>query len=290
METWQSDVGKIKSVLLRHPKDAFGSQKIINEQWEDLYYTDVPDYENALKEYDTFSENLKREGIDLKFLEGGSPKLDSIYVRDASISTDRGMIICNMGKRSRSAEPNMQKEYFIKHGVPVLGEIKDPGRLEGGDVAWINPRTLAVGRGYRTNDEGIRQLKQLTEGLIDELVVFHSPHYKGQNDVFHLMSVFSPVEQNMAVVYSPLMPVIFRERLLDFGYKLIEVPSSEFETLGCNVLSIAHGKCVMAKGNPEIKSLIVKEGIEVFEYEGIEISFKGSGGPTCLTRPLNREI
>jgi len=290
MVTWQSDIGKITRMLLRHPKVAFASQAEVDKQWKQLFFTDRPDFNNAIREYNEFVTILMESGIDLSFVQNGDVNLDSIYIRDASICTDQGVILCNMGKDSRKSESKFLKEYYKQNGIPVLGEITSPGTLEGGDVAWITPRILAVGRGYRTNDEGIRQLKELTQGLIDELVVFHSPHYKGPNDVFHLMSVFSPLEKDMAVVYSPLMSVVFREMLLDNKFTLIEVPDVEFDSLGCNVLSISHGRCLMMKGNPITKSLIEKRGVEVIEYEGIDISLKGCGGPTCLTRPLVREI
>jgi N-dimethylarginine dimethylaminohydrolase len=172
--------------------------------------------------------------------------------------------------------------------IPIIGAISGDGQVEGGDVVWIDRRTLAVGRGYRTNDEGIRQLRTLLGGCIDELIVVPLPHWRGPGDVFHLMSIISPIDHNLALVYSPLLAVPFRETLLERGYELVEVPDSEFESMGCNVLALALRKCIVLAGNPQTKSRLEQAGVEICEYEGLEISLKGGGGPTCLTRPIVR--
>jgi len=216
--------------------------------------------------------------------------IDALYCRDASIATDYGMIICNMGKDARKTEPDAQKMTFLTHKVPVLGTIVSPGTLEGGDVAWLDGETLVVGLSYRTNEEGIRQLKQLLLPFGIRVMVVDLPHYKGISDVFHLMSIFSPVDKDLAVVYSPLMPIRFRNELINRGFELVEVPETEFDSMGCNVLAIAPRKCIMVEGNPRTKAALETFGCEVLTYQGIEISVKGGGGPTCLTRPIRRIV
>src|SRR5439155_1380642 len=145
----------------------------------------------------------------------GTVGLDSIYVRDASIACDRGVILCSMGKPQRAAEPAAQRTALRALGIPIHGAITPPGRVEGGDVVWIDERTLAVGQGYRTNAEGIRQLQALLAGCIAELLVVPLPHWRGPNDAFHLMSILSPIDDDLFLAYSPLLPVPFRERLLE---------------------------------------------------------------------------
>ena len=199
-----------------------------------------------------------------------------------------GIIICNMGKAGRINEPKAQLKEYQQKNIPILGVIQSPGTLEGGDVAWLDKKTLAVGHTYRTNEEGIKQLKELLEPKGVDVLVAELPHYKGKEDVFHLMSILSPVDKDLAVVYSPLMPIKFRNELLKRGFQLIEVPESEFESMGCNVLAISPRNCVMVEGNPITKKLLQNAGCKVTTYEGNEISVKGGGGPTCLTRPLVR--
>ncbi len=286
----QSEVDQIKSLLLKHPKDAFVSQEYIQSQWKELNYLASPDYDKAQEEYDNFVEYLKKSISEIYYLPQNDKKgLDSIYVHDPVIITNKGAILCNMGKEKRRAEPQAAGEFLIKMGIPILGVITGEGTLEGGDVVWIDERTLAVGLGYRTNEEGIRQLKEFSKDIVDKFIVVPLPHWKGPGDVLHLMSLISPVDHDLAVVYSRLLPVPFREWLLRRGIQLLDVPDSEFETMACNILAVSPRKCIMISGNPRTKQMLEDKGIEVWEYGGEEISMKGAGGPTCLTRPLLRE-
>ena len=289
--SYQSDVGKIQRIVVKHARDAFVSQEIIGNQWRGLYYQLPPDFVQATDEYETFVNLLSGFNIELHFLsKDKNTGLDSIYPRDASIVCDKGIILCNMGKAARKTEPASQEKDYQKLDLAICGTISGNGRIEGGDVTWINSKTLAVGRGYRTNDEGIRQLQEFLGDCIEELIVVPLPHWRGSTDVFHLMSMLSPIDYDKLLVYSPLLPVPFREALLDRGMKLIEVPDAEFETMGCNVLTVAPGKCIMVARNPQTRKRLEAVGVEVYEFKGQEICVKGAGGPTCLTRPLTREI
>ena len=289
--TFQSDYGKLKSVFIKRPKEAFVDENQIASQWKELNFLSKPDLTKAEAEYAEFETMITQQGaITLSLPFDSSVTMDSIYCRDAAIATDHGMILCNMGKPARKNEPTAERKAFDSNHIKILGEITHPGTLEGGDVAWVDEHTLAVGHTYRTNWEGIRQLKHLVEPHGIKVWVAEMPHYKGPSDVFHLMSVFSPVDKNLAVVYSPLMPISFRHGLLEHGIAFVEVPESEWDSMGCNVLAIAPREVVMVKGNPITKQRLVDAGCTVHEYEGQEISVKGGGGPTCLTRPLERYI
>ena len=282
---------RLESVLLCDTETAFGSIDNLQDQWRSLNFLDMPDLKLAREEYSNFVSLLKQSGLKIHWLpKDDHLSLDALYCRDASIVTDHGIIICSMGKENRRVESQVQKHYYQEQSIEILGAIELPGTVEGGDVAWIDQKTLAVGHSYRTNTSGIRQLKDLLQPYDIELVIVDLPHYKGKEDVFHLMSIFSPIDKDKAVVYSPLMPVGFRNRLLEMGYKLIEVPEEEFESMGCNVLAIAPSVCIIMDGNPVTENRLKKAGCEVHAYKGNEISLKGGGGPTCLTRPLKRSV
>jgi N-dimethylarginine dimethylaminohydrolase len=286
----QSEVGKIKRLLLKPPRAAFVSAANILAQWEQLNYAAAPDFEQAQQEYENFVNLLAPHISEILYLpQNPQPGLDSIYVRDAALITSCGAILCNMGKALRRGEPAAIGDFLIQIGVPILGAITGAGTLEGGDVVWMDERTLVVGRGYRTNAEGIRQLRELTEDLVDEFVVVPLPHWQGPGDVLHLMSLISPIDHDLVLVYSKLLPVPFREWLLARKIKLLEVPDEEYGSMGCNVLAVAPRKCILLAGNPRTHALLANAGVEVWEYAGEEISRKGAGGPTCLTRPLVRE-
>ncbi len=288
--TAHSEFGKLQSLFIKKAESAFINDQHLEKEWRHLNYLGKPDFNKAVLEYETFESIIKHYGATVHYLpQNDQVNMDSIYCRDAAIATNKGMIICNMGKAARNNEPLAEKNAFIENNIPVLGSIVAPGTVEGGDVAWLDEHTLAVGHTYRTNEEGIEQLRALLKPIGVDLVVTSLPHYRGTSDVFHLMSIFSPVDKDLAVVYSPLMPIAFRNLLLQRGYELIEVPDAEFESMGCNVLALAPRVCLMVAGNPKTKSLLEKAGCKVIEYSGNEISVKGGGGPTCLTRPVWRE-
>ena len=288
--TAQSDVGQIRRLLLKHVRDAFVDDTRIDSQWRRLNYYGRPDLRRAIAEYDRFVGLLKDLGAEVTFLPPHETvTMDSLYPRDAAIPTDKGVVLCSMGKADRRTEPAAMAELLHKLGIAVAGAISGDGRIEGGDVTWLDPKTLAVGRGYRTNDAGIRQLRDLLGDAV-EVVVVPLPHWRGRDDVFHLMSMISPVAEDLAVVYSPLLPVPFREYLIGRGIGLIEVPDQEFESMGCNVLAVAPRVCLLRTGNPITRERLETAGVRVHEFAGDEICGRGAGGPTCLTRPLTRDV
>lgn len=285
----QSMVEPLARVLVKTPQAAFRSQVFCDAQWASYGYTSAPSWESAVHEYAHFLELLRAHVPAIEFLEYSSETgLDSLYTHDPIKMTEAGAILLNPSKVLRQSEPAAVNQFLAQHGIPVLGAIHDPGYMEGGDVVWIDERTLALGRGYRTNDEGIAQFQQLVRHLVDEVIVVPLPHGDGPNSCLHLMSLISLVDRDLAVVYSRYLPVFFRDWLLARGIDLIEVSDREYETLGTNVLAVAPRQCIMLKGNPDTKRALQLCGATVWEYEGLEISLKGTGGPTCLTAPLWR--
>lgn len=284
-----SMVGKVESILLKRPTEAFISQENLNKTYEEFRYFGCPDYEKTLVEYEKFENIIKSNVENVYFLpQDDRTGLDSIYTHDPLKVTKKGAIYFPMGKQLRSKEFLATEEFLKSIGVPTLGYIKSPGKMEGGDVVWLDEKTVAIGRGYRTNDEGIRQFKELVKDFVDEVIVVPMPHGDGVDACLHLMSIISMVADDLAVVYSKYMPVFFRELLIDRGIKLVEVNDKEYDYLGSNVLALAPRICVLLEGNPDIKQKLVDEGCTVYTYEGHEMSYRGTGGPTCLTHPITR--
>lgn len=290
MITCHSDYGTIKNLLLKSAENAFESQSKVDSEWGKLNYLGSVDFGASIMEYQTFQNEFKKAGSQIHLLPKAATSMDSIYCRDASLATDFGLIMCNMGKGARSTEPAAQKVYCEQNGIKILGQIEAPGTVEGGDMCWLDAKTLAIGHTYRTNPEGIAQIKAYLEPRGINVLVVDLPHYKGVDDVFHLMSIISPIDKNLAVIYSPLMPIGFRKELIKRGYSFVECPEEEFESMGCNVLALGPRKVLVVDGNPETARRLEEANCEVIIYRGDEISQKGCGGPTCLTRPLEREI
>ena len=284
-------VGKIESILIRRPEDAFISQENLNNTWEAFCYFGCPDYEKVLAEYEKFEAFIK-ENVENVYYAPSNPEigLDSIYTHDPQKITKKGAIYFPMGKELRGKEWIANREFLESIGVPTLGVIEAPGKMEGGDIVWLDEKTVAIGRGYRTNDEGIRQFKELTKDFIDEYITVPMPHGEGEDACLHLMSIISMIDNDKAVVYSKFMPVFFRELLIERGIQLIECNDNEYDYLGSNVLAVAPGKVITIDGNPDIVAKMREAGVDVTTYEGHELSYRGTGGPTCLTCPITRSV
>ncbi len=286
--TGLNEFGRVERIALRHPRDAFVGDAKLDAEWRDLNYLARPDLQAAVDEYDVLLQILSELGAVVEFMPADDKlTLDAIYVRDAMVVGPTGVVMCRMGKAARQHEPDVAAQALADRGWAIAGAIRAPGLLEGGDVVWLDAKTVAVGEGYRSNAEGIRQLQTILGDGID-VVSVPLLHWRGEDDVFHLMSIISPADIDLAVVYSPLMPVPFRQFLLSRDITFIEVPEAEFATMGCNVLAVAPRRCVALAGNPATIGEMQRQGVEVHVIDGHNISYLGSGGPTCLTRPICR--
>ena len=211
---------------------------------------------------------------------------DQIYVHDPALVTDRGAVLLRPGKKGRRIEVDAMAVDLVEAGLPLAARLEAPATAEGGDMLWLDDRTLLVGRGYRTNDEGVRALAEALPAV--DVVVFDLPHLRGPGEVLHLMSLLSLLDADLAVAYPPLMPVRLVELLAERAVEFVEVPDDEFETMGPNVLALGPRVALALEGNPETRRRMEDAGVDVRVYKGDEISRKGDGGPTCLTRPLLR--
>lgn len=285
----QSMVGRMKQVLIKRPEAVFLSQEHLDKESVTYGFIGVPDYETVLEEYAVFEEALKAEGIRTHYLPASEQVgLDSIYTHDSLKITEKGAVYFPMGKAVRQREGAATRTYLESIGIPTLGVIEAPAMIEGGDILWIDKRTVAIGRGYRTNDAGIEAFKRLTEGLIDTYIIVPMPHGDGPDACLHLMSIISLVSDRLAVVYSKYMPIFFRQWLVARGIELIETSDAEYDKLGSNVLALAPDIALMVAGNTDVQTALEARGVKVYTYPGNELSYRGTGGPTCLTCPLER--
>jgi dimethylargininase len=277
----QSMTAALVEVLVKRPDAAFGAAY----DDPDHGFLHPVDLGVAQREHDTFLEALAGLGPRVHVLEVESDDPDLVYTFDPLLVTDRGAIPLRPGKPNRATEPAILEAWTLAAGIPTLGRIEPPGTIEGGDTFWLRPDLLCVGRTLRTNDNGARQLARLVGG---DVRIFDLPYWHGPAELVHLLSVISPVADDLAVVYLPLLPVGLLELLREFGIRLIDVPDGEFPTLGCNVLAVRPGVVLIAEGNPQTAAALARAGCEVHTYAATEIGINGSGGPTCMTRPILR--
>jgi len=283
-----NEFSRLKTVAVRHPREAFAPYTSSSDIWKKLGWLERPDIDAAHTEFDDFTDILRQAGADV-FMQPAAQGLspDALYVRDATLITPAGIIRCNMGKSARCTEPAIAADTYRQLGFEIAGTIEPPGTIEGGDIIWIDEKTVVVGVGYRTNLCGVEQMDKILGSEIDVIVV-HLPYWNGPRDVFHLMSMISPLDQDLALIYPRPMPVSFLHWLQDRGICLIHVPDEEYDTMGCNVLALGPRKILALDANPKTRLALERADCEVITYSGEEISAKGCGGPTCLTRPLVR--
>lgn len=276
----RSMTGELRRVLVRapRPEDLHG--------WGGCGWRNEPDADAIASEHQAFCSILEQGGAEVVVAASsaeGNP--DAIYTFDPVLVADDSAILLNPGKKCRRDEPAALGEDLERIGIPISARLEDGQHAEGGDLIRLDERTLLAGRGYRTNDDGIDALQRLLPEL--EVFVFDLPHWRGRSEVMHLLSLLSPLADDLVVAYPPLLPVRLAQLLEQRGIEIVAVPDEEFETLGTNVLALAPRVGLAVDGNPETRRRLERAGVAVEVYEGKELS-KGDGGPTCLTRPLLR--
>lgn len=286
----QNMVGQLLRVVVKRPAEAFISEEKVEREWQALGFTAPPDLKKAEEEFSRLEEILKQEGAEILYLPADErTSLDSIYTHDPVLITKAGAIILQMGKKERTGETKAFEDAFGGWEVPIYGRLTGKATAEGGDLLWLDEKTLIAGRSFRTNQEGINQLQEILQPLGVRVMAYDLTYWNGPGEVLHLMSFISLLDVDLAVVYKRLLPVALYKLLLERSVKLVEIPEEEFLTQGCNVLALGPRRVAMLAGNPVTASRLRDAGCFVYEFPGSEIASKGSGGPTCLTRPLERK-
>lgn len=282
----QSMTAPLRRVLMRRPGPEMAAAD--PARW---HYTSAIDLEEARGAHDAFADALRAWDVEVLYHEEPLPEhADSVFVFDPALVTDRGTLLLSMGKELRRGEEEPLARTLQACGVPICGRLEGAARCEGGDTMWLDHDTLAVGRGFRTNAEGVRQLRALLAPLGVTVLDYDLPYFTGPEACLHLLSLISPVDDDLAVAYPPLMPTAFWEELKRRGVRLLEVPEEEFaRTQATNVLCVAPRRVIMLAGSPVTQGLLEEAGCEVVTFPGEPLSFKAEGGPTCLTRPVWRE-
>ncbi len=282
-----SMVAPLRRVAMRAPGKA-----ILNADPEKWHYAREIVAADLLCQYQAFVKLIQRSGAEIIWLNNDDDDLaDSIFTYDPSLITPAGAILMNPGKKLRKNEVDLHAEFYAQQGVPIIGRIESPARAEGGDCFWLNDHTLALGKGFRTNQAGIEQLGALLDAQGIQTISFDMPVYQGEQACLHLMSVVSALSENLALVYTPLMPVQLYQTMRAMGYTLLEAPADEFEASGglnLNVLATAPMKAIAIDGFPKTLALMQEAGCEVALFKADELSIPCEGGPTCMTRPILR--
>lgn len=284
----QSMAGPLKRVLMRSATSAMRHAKA--PEW---HYGPGFDARRAAVQHEQLTAMVAASGAEIEWLTDADDGLaDSVFTHDPSLVADHGAIILSMGKALRRSEPGLHEAAYIRMGVPILGRIEAPGQVEGGDCVWVDANTLAVGRGVRTNQEGIRQLSDLLSPKGISVLGFDLPLWQGEEACLHLMSVISPLADDLALVHAPLLPAAFYQMLRARGIGLVEGDADEFMAsngLSLNVLPTAPRQVIAVAGFPRTAAAMRAAGCTVSTFEADALCIACEGGPTCLTRPVLRQ-
>jgi N-dimethylarginine dimethylaminohydrolase len=272
--------GELQRVLVRRPlpEDAGA--------WEAYGWRAAPHVAAAQAEHEAFCALLEDAGAEVIVSEHEPGNPDAIYTYDPTLVGRDGAVLLHPGKEGRRREPEATVSALERAGVPVVGRVELPVTVEGGDTVWLDDATLLVGIGYRTSPDAVATLRELFPGV--EVISFDLPHWNGTAEVMHLMSLISPLDRDLALVYPRIAPTRLMWLLAERGIEVVDVPDEEFESMGPNVLALGPRRALALEGNDETRRRMEHAGVDVVTYRGDEISRKGDGGPTCLTRPLLR--
>jgi N-dimethylarginine dimethylaminohydrolase len=276
--------GRLLRVLVNRPGACFGAA----HETEGAFYAEAVDLACAQAQHDALVTVLEDSGAQVERL-GHEAGPDSIYTYDPALVCDGGALLLRSGKPIRRPEATAMGEWFEHNGIPILTRLEAPALADGGDLLWLDSETLVVGRGFRTNEAGACAIKKALEPFVDAVHVVDLPIDRGADHCLHTLSLISMLDRDLAVVSLPLMPVHLYELLSERGVELIQIDEGEWHSLASNVLALGPRDVVMLAGNPRTAEKLRAAGCRVQEIEGSDVAIKGSGGPTCLTLPLQRD-
>lgn len=283
-----SMVARLQRVLVCSPRAAGWDQAGTADRWRDLGFLHAPDFAVAQAQHDGLCHQLEAAGAQVLHLPPAEDlSLDAVYTHDPSLATDYGLIGLHPGKPNRVAEAQCHVEFCVSLGIPEFGRIHPPGKIEAGDMVWLNPATLLIGQGYRTNPAGIAQMRALLQRHGVEVISAPLPYGPGPSACLHLMSLISLLDEKTVLVDLPWLAVETVELLQSRGYRLVEIEYSERDTLACNVLSLGEKRLLALEENQKTNQKL-RQAFDVRTFPGSELCVNGGGGPTCLTRPLLR--
>lgn len=284
-----SMVGPLRRVAVCSPRTAGWSQPGRAAQWRELGFHHAPDFDLAQAQHEALCHelvNVRAEVVELPSAPALS--LDAVYAHDASLATDFGLIVMRPGKANRVAEGPHQGAFCMHLGIPTLAEIAAPGAAEAGDIVWLDETTLLIGRSYRTNAAGIAQIRDVLAPKGVEVLSAPLPHGRGPSTCLHLMSLLSMLDEHTVLVDPSWLAIETVELLRSRDFRFLEIDPSERDTLACNVLALGNRRLLALEENRSTNERLRQAGFDVRTFAGSEIGINGGGGPTCLTRPLQR--
>jgi N-dimethylarginine dimethylaminohydrolase len=277
-----SEVGKLRSVLLRRPGKEI--EKIADP--EEYRWLDIMDCGKARRQHDALAELYRSRGVKVHYAENmRDDKPNAFFMRDNVLMTPQGAILGRQAMACRRGEERYAAEALALLGVPVIRTISGNGIFETACCLWVDAGSVILGTGNRANQEGAAQVEQSLQSMgVEHFLRLQIPY-----GYAHIDSIISFTDKKTAVIDPARLPWDVWAALKKRGFRLLEAPSpGETEALALNFVALSPGSIVMASGFAETKKFLEDNGIEVTEVDISELR-KAWGSLHCMTAVLKRE-
>ncbi len=278
-----TELDRIKHVMLCRPE--YFQLLPINEMARHyLGQNRQASLEACLAEHRELADAYRSQDIEVSYVDAHPDLRYQVFTRDPAFLTDKGLVLGRMFERSRMGEEEAMTRALPDRVSPVVELSEEGAFLEGGDVAFLDGQTVAVGVGARSNGSGAAWLGSLLAPCgIEVIRVPFDPAY------LHLDIIFSMVAPQTALAVTPALPGPFLDRLRAMKFEIIDVDEEQArDVLACNVVATGRDSVISVLRNSEVNRKLRALGLEVLDPD-IHQLLMGGGGPRCLTLPIERD-
>ncbi|MHA2362090.1 MAG: dimethylarginine dimethylaminohydrolase family protein, partial [Candidatus Thorarchaeota archaeon] len=276
-----SEWAKLKSVLLHRP----GIEMEILSDPDAVQMLEIPNIQEAMKQHDAIAHQYRNAQVEVNYIEPKeTPTPNLMFVADLLFMTPEGIILSRPASTVRAGEERIVAVRLAEMGIPILTSIRGNGTFEGADALWINPGTVILGIGIRTNKEGAEQVSRYLDTM-DVKVITVELHAGSM----HLMGVLRFANDNLAIGIEKRTPKKAAKELKKHGYDVLYLPDfDEIRRMALNFVTLGPNQILMASGCPKSQKFFEKAGIKCQTVEIGELA-KAAGGIGCLTGVLERK-
>jgi len=245
------------------------------------------DAARATQQHDGLAQAYRDSGVAVHYVEPDTiTSPNQMFVADLMLMTPEGAIVGRPASTVRAGEERFVARRLGALGIPILRSVRGNGTFEGADAAWIDPQTVLLATGLRTNKKGADQVSSLLEEMGIEVVRVGLAY-----GTMHLMGQVRLADKDLAIAWPARLPVAAVEALLDRGYQVLFLPDLDEAVKGfaLNFVPLGPRRILMAAGNPKTTAFYERAGITCHQVQVDEL-LKAAGGIGCLTGILEREL
>jgi N-dimethylarginine dimethylaminohydrolase len=273
---------RLKRVLLHSP----GIELTGISDPDKVQMIEIPFIEVVTKQHDGMAEAFRNAGVKVSYVQPSvKPPPNLMFVADLLFTTPEGVILSRPASSIRAGEERHVAERLANLGIPILRSIRGSGTFEGADAAWLNPDTVLIGVGFRTNREGATQVSSLLKEMGVESIEADLPQGS-----MHLMGNLRFADSDLAICRPGRVTDDTQKALRDNGFSLHFAPDESEISLGLsmNFVTLGPKEIVTADGNPKTQAFYEELGLKCHLVDISEV-MKAAGGIGCLTGILERE-